>query len=100
MPISNYPFTCLVPGSISRPMLPVCIINPHTGNSLCTWALIDTGADECALPAAYAERLGHTLHSGSPKQISTGNGVTKKPGQASKMLRWTCHFGSLPPDLT
>ena len=76
MPISNYPFTCLVPGSISRPMLPVCIINPHTGKSLCTWALIDTGADECALPAAYAERLGHTLHSGSAKQISTGNGVT------------------------
>lgn len=57
-------------------MLPVCIINPHTGKSLCTWALIDTGADECALPAVYAAQLGHTLQAGTPKQVGTGNGIT------------------------
>lgn len=76
MPISDYPFTCIVSGSIARPMLPICIINPHTGKSLCTWALIDTGADECALPAVYAGQLGHDLQAGAQKQIGTGNGVT------------------------
>ncbi len=76
MPISNFPFTCLQQGTIPRPMLPVCIVNPHTGKGFRTWALVDTGADECALPAMYAQTLGHTLDAGSTKQISTGNGET------------------------
>jgi len=38
--------------------------------------LIDTGADECALPARYATILGHNLEAGHTKEINTGNGVT------------------------
>ena len=52
------------------------ITNPHTGKSIRVWGIIDTGADECALPAAYAELLGHNLQAGSTKEINAGNGVT------------------------
>lgn len=38
--------------------------------------LIDTGADECALPARYAAILGHNLEAGYVKEIKTGNGIT------------------------
>ncbi len=38
--------------------------------------MIDTGADECALPASFAPLLGHYLHAGSKRQIKTCNGVT------------------------
>jgi len=59
-----------------RPILPVRIINPHTGMSLKAWGLIDTGADECAIPAGFAALLGHDLLQGKPKEIGTGNGIT------------------------
>ena len=39
-------------------------------------ALIDTGADECAIPASYAPLLGHDLMAGKAKQVNTGNGLT------------------------
>jgi predicted aspartyl protease len=38
--------------------------------------LIDTGADECAIPASYAPILGHNLQAGQTKYIETGNGET------------------------
>jgi predicted aspartyl protease len=38
--------------------------------------LVDTGADECALPASFAQPLGHNLHLGRQKRISTDNGIT------------------------
>lgn len=57
-------------------MLPINIHNPHTGKSVFAWGLIDTGADECALPAYYANILGHDLMKGTAKQIGTGNGFT------------------------
>lgn len=56
--------------------MPVTIINPHTNNKIKVYGLIDTGADECALPAQYAVLLGHNLQSGYPKEINTGNGKT------------------------
>ncbi|MDP3112143.1 MAG: retroviral-like aspartic protease family protein [Thermodesulfovibrionales bacterium] len=59
-----------------RPFLPVTIINPDTNKKLKVFALIDTGADECALPASFAPLLGHNLQSGQQKNISTGNGIT------------------------
>jgi predicted aspartyl protease len=40
------------------------------------YALIDTGADECAFPASFAPILGHNLLAGRQKKISTGNGIT------------------------
>ncbi len=56
-------------------MLRIRIRNPHTGQHLSTVGLIDTGADECALPAEFAQILGHDLEAGQVKYIATGNGV-------------------------
>jgi predicted aspartyl protease len=76
MPIRNYPFSVIRPGDIARPYLPVTIINPTTNMQIKVYALIDTGADECAFPASFAPILGHNLQAGQPKKISTGNGIT------------------------
>lgn len=76
MPVRNYPFSVIRPGDISRPYLPVRIVNPDTQKQLKVYALIDTGADECAFPASFAPLLGHNLQAGQPKKISTGNGIT------------------------
>lgn len=76
MNLLNIPFTKLGPDDISRAWLPVTIINPHTNKNIKVYGLIDTGADECALPAQYAVLLGHNLQSGYPKEINTGNGKT------------------------
>ncbi|MEE8399587.1 MAG: hypothetical protein V3S89_11325, partial [Desulfobacterales bacterium] len=64
-------------GDVSRPMLPIKITNPETADSLISYGLIDTGADECAMPAALAPVLGHNLTEGFIKNIMTGNGVTQ-----------------------
>lgn len=76
MSLLNIPFTQIHLSDTPKPWLPVTIINPHNGKSIKTYGLIDTGADECALPAQYANILGHNLQKGKPKEISTGNGVT------------------------
>jgi len=76
MKIIDKPFTRLSPGDIARPWLSVTIINPHSGKQINVLGLIDTGADECALPATYANILGHNLQTGKPKEINTGNGIT------------------------
>ena len=57
-------------------MLPVYIINPETGIKVSSWGLIDTGADNCAIPAQHAPILGHNLTAGTIRQIRTGNGIT------------------------
>lgn len=75
MPIADYPFRRVVPDSPARPMLPIRVTNPETGFSLRSWGLIDTGADDCAFPAAYARSLGHNLTAGTPREIGTGNGI-------------------------
>ena len=54
MPIRNFPFHRISAGDIFRPMLPIGITNPDTGASIISYGLIDTGADECALPADLA----------------------------------------------
>lgn len=76
MPIQNYPFSVIRPGDIARPFLPVTIVNPETRKEIRVYALIDTGADECAIPASFAPLLGHNLQDGQLKRISTGNGIT------------------------
>lgn len=75
MPIKNTPFTT-IEDSIRRPYLSVKIINPCTGKSYKTYGLVDTGADECAVPASIAKIIGHDLQAGEPKDIDTGNGTT------------------------
>lgn len=76
MLVKNYPFISMRPGDVARPYLPVTIINPENKKKLNVFALIDTGADECAFPASYALPLKHNLSSGYRKKISTGNGLT------------------------
>ena len=58
------PFTKFNDNDIARPWLPVTIHNPHTKLSIKVYGLIDTGADECAIPAEYAPLLGHNLQAG------------------------------------
>ena len=74
MPIVEYPFTTLSPGASPRPMLPIRIHNPDTGLIYRTWGLIDTGADDCAIPAAVAPVIGHQLNAGNPSSIGTAGG--------------------------
>ncbi|MFH1189956.1 MAG: retroviral-like aspartic protease family protein [Candidatus Omnitrophota bacterium] len=76
MDIVDIPFIRAHPDDIPRPWLPVTIKNPHTGKSQRVLGLIDTGADECAIPAGYAPLLGHDLQAGISKSINTGNGIT------------------------
>ena len=76
MSLKDCPFLKLSKEDISRPLLPINIINPYTGLSYATFGIIDTGADECAVPAAIASILGHNLQAGDTKTIGTGNGET------------------------
>ena len=76
MPAIEYPFIRATPTSPFRPMLRIRISNRHTGQRLNTVGLIDTGADECAMPAGFASILGHDLQAGEVKYIATGNGIT------------------------
>lgn len=76
MPLKDCPFLKLSKEDIPRPLLPINIINPHTGLSYATFGIIDTGADECAIPAGIASILGHNLQEGATKTIGTGNGET------------------------
>jgi len=70
------PFSRLHPSDPLRPWLPVTVANPETGQKVSAYALIDTGADACALPAYLAPMLGLRLRSGKVKRISTGGGDT------------------------
>ncbi|MGR3219109.1 MAG: retropepsin-like aspartic protease [Candidatus Anammoxibacter sp.] len=74
MLISDCPFYCFS-GKIYRPVLALRIINPHSSKSYQTFGIIDTGADECAIPASVAHLLGHNLKKGTTKEIGTGNGL-------------------------
>ncbi len=85
MPITKYPFTILTPGSPPRPMLPICIHNTVTGKLFRTWGLIDTGADDCAIPAGLAVPLGHTLDKGTPSTIGTAGGMATVYAHATRI---------------
>ncbi len=64
MDLVDIPFTQIDANDIPRPRLQLTIKNPHTNKEFRTWGIIDTGADECALPASYAPILGHNLQAG------------------------------------
>lgn len=83
MPIRNIPL--LGNGDFKRPCLPIKIINPHTAQSLKTIALVDTGADECAIPARIAPLLGHNLSLGSPNHSSTAGGVVNSYSHTTRI---------------
>jgi len=72
MPVKNFPFLPL--DGILRPLLPIVILNPHTGKSFKTYGFIDTGADSCTLPADLAGILGHDLKKGKQSTAETVGG--------------------------
>ena len=72
--IKDISFQRINPGDPPRPLLEVALFNPHSGQKVRVIGLIDTGADECAFPASLANILGHSLESGTKKQVSTGGG--------------------------
>lgn len=76
MLVKDYPFTRTRPDDIARPYLPATISNQKKNKEINVYALIDTGADECALPASLASLLGYNLKRGYKKKINTGNGLT------------------------
>ena len=69
-------FRLLAQGQIPRPWLEIELKNPDTNKAISVVALIDTGADECAMPQDLAEILGHSLRKGKPKTIRTGSGIS------------------------
>lgn len=86
MPVRNFPFSITSPtDAIARPWLYVKIINPHSGKSIRLIGLIDTGADECAIPASFASILGHDLTKGTPKTISSAGGRTQGYSHTTKI---------------
>jgi hypothetical protein len=72
MPLDRIPFY-LINGNF-RPALPIRIGNPHSGMDFQTYGNIDTGADECCVPADLAELLGHELTAGSRRRVMTAGG--------------------------
>jgi len=76
MSVHSFSFRSLYPSAPARPYLFVELHNPHSDATVNVYALIDTGADECALPASFASLLGHHLEDGILKKIGTGNGPT------------------------
>jgi len=76
MPIRNFPFLGSA-GDTKRPWLPIKIVNPHTNQSMKIIGLVDTGADECTIPAEFAAMLGHTLQNGASKMSNTAGGPGK-----------------------
>lgn len=64
MPVKNQPFRAFRPGDQPRPLLYVRYRNLVNNSHLQSWALIDTGADDCVLPAAFAPILGFNLEEG------------------------------------
>lgn len=81
MPIESFPFfRAYHTDPRKRPWLFIRVTNPQTARSFTTAGLIDTGADECCMPASFADFLGHSLAAGTAKQINTGNGLTTAYG--------------------
>ena len=67
-----YPFTKL-PDGTKRPLVPVIIENPFTGQTQLVMALLDTGADANCFPAFIATNTGHDLkHADVVTSVNTG----------------------------
>jgi hypothetical protein len=72
----EFEFTKLPKHKTAKPFLLIKLINPYELNAipLIIWGLIDTGAEESAISAKYAEVLKHSLEKGKEKPIFTGSG--------------------------
>jgi predicted aspartyl protease len=73
----EYRFITIEPGHCPRPMLPLRISNPRTGDEITVWGIVDTGADGCAFPGRITDALEIDLQAGVKRLIGTGNGLTE-----------------------
>ena len=85
MKIYEFEFKRLTPVAVARPYISVTLSNPVARQSIMVYALVDTGADECALPASFASLLGHHREKGVQKKIETGNGMTVAYAHTSRI---------------
>ncbi len=69
--LRDIPFMKITKYDVPRLWLPITI-----NKKLRTYGLVDTGADECCLPAPYAAILGLDPQKGVQRAISTGNSKT------------------------
>ena len=63
-------------GQPYRPWITINISNPNSDSVISTYGLVDTGADECCIPADFAPLLGHDLRKGKKKDVTAGGGRT------------------------
>ena len=77
MPVRTTPFHAAVEDEPRRPYLRVEYVNPHNDESVKVYALIDTGADDCVLPARFADILGHDLKKGKPYSVASASGFSR-----------------------
>ncbi len=81
MPRYRYAFVDFLPGKVREPsgriMLPIRVVNPHTGAMSPTYGLFDTGATACLFPGALATYLGHKLK-GDGVASSVTSGIEQK----------------------
>lgn len=77
MPIKNYPFTTIWKGAPAGAYIPINLINPNTGLRTSSLARVDTGADECAMPAKLTIPLKHEFTKGEKKFIRTASNKTE-----------------------
>lgn len=92
MPIRNFPFSVTSPTDVfPRPWLPIKIINPHTGQSIKFFGLIDTGADACSIPAPLAPLLGHDLTKGTARPSKTAGGPATGYSHTTKIEIYDLH---------
>ena len=61
---------------INHPYLSINIINPDTGKSFMYFGLVDTGADDCLIPADFAPALGHDYDKGAIRHGMSAGGPT------------------------
>jgi hypothetical protein len=99
VPECTYPFVAFSDeaGNVVRPpstYLPVRVSNPHSGLSVVVYALVDTGADQCAFPESLAVDLGHDFQ-GKDVASETTVGVS---GTTNVYLH-TFDIAILTPDL-
>lgn len=72
--MTKYPFIQIDKSNFERPYLYITLINPENNRNIKSYALIDTGADECCFPIDMAYMLGHDFKTGRKKKIATANG--------------------------
>jgi predicted aspartyl protease len=97
MPVIDHALRSLSAGDpLLKPFLDVRYINPHSGLSIKSTALIDTGADNCILPIDFAELLDHTIEKGEPADFVGISGHVQRLYKHTMQIQIDGHDFSTP----